>query len=101
MLSRGRRSAVSKLFRLPMTTQTADIRCFATEAHGITSYVWTTTKGKAIAATVMQANDAGYRTLWVEVKCLRRPGLDDYELLDNRIRLHRCYSPDFIQHNCN
>ena len=76
-----------------------DLLCFATEAHGITSYVWTTTKGKAIVATVRQANDAGYRTMWVQVKCRRYAALDDYDLMDRKIRAHRCYSPDFIQHN--
>ena len=73
-----------------------DLLCFATEAHGITSYIWTTTKGKAIAATVRQANDAGYRTLWVQVKCRRHTALDDYDLMDRKIRPHRCYNHDHI-----
>jgi predicted CoA-binding protein len=73
--------------------------CFATEVHGVTSYVWATSKGKAIAATVRQANDAGYRTLWVQVKCRRHASLDDYDLMDRKIRPNRCYAPDHIQHN--
>jgi hypothetical protein len=73
--------------------------CFATQAHGVTSYVWATTAGKAIAATVRQANDAGYRTHWVQVKCRRHAVLDDYDLMDRKIRPNRCYSPDHIAPN--
>ncbi len=73
--------------------------CFETEAHGVKSYVWTTTRGKAAAATLRSANDAGYKTRMPDVRCRRRPELDDFDLLDRRLKPNRPYCPDFIQQN--
>jgi hypothetical protein len=70
--------------------------CYETEAFGIKSYIWTTTRGKAVSVTLNSARDANYQVKFTDIKVSRRQTLDDYDLLDRKIQLHRPYAPDYI-----
>jgi hypothetical protein len=71
--------------------------CYETEAHGIKSFVWATSRGKSVSATYHSANDAGYKTKFTEITARRRKDLDKFKLRNNRrVMPNVPYAVDFI-----
>ncbi len=63
------------------------VKCWKTEACEITSYVFARTRGKARAATLHTARDAGFRLTFPEIRCRRCrifDGMEQYGLETNR-----------------
>lgn len=70
-------------------------KCYRTEACGIVSFVFSTTRGRAVAATLRSANDAGYRIKFTDISCRRRKEWDGFDVF-NQLKPNTPYGEDAI-----
>ena len=72
--------------------------CWVTVTREIKSYIWAHTRGKARAATMRCAQDAGYQVGMIDVRCRRAHEYDSLKFDNGRRNPapYCCYSEEFL-----